>query len=164
MAAPPPDSNVIAAVCFLGRGSTPLYFRAFPPYAAPASALQLELAVFSALDVMDERVPERRAPPAPAPPSASGFLGLLLHAEEFKVFGFATPTASRIVVVVRDVLLREDKMRELFAQLHRCYAGAVASPFAAEGAPLGGANFVADVARVVRAASSSILYMGVVPF
>jgi hypothetical protein len=163
-AAPSSADGVIAAVCFLGTGSSPLFFRAYAPYAGSLAALQLELAVFSALDVLDERVPERRVPPLPSSPSACGFLGLLLHVEEFKVFGFATATSSRIVVVVRDVLLREDRMRELFSQLHRCYAAAVASPFAAEGAPLSGAAFEREVARVVRAAGPQILYQGATPF
>ena len=161
---PTPSDGVIAAVCFLGTGSAPLFFRSFAPYQGTPAALQLELAVFSSLDVMDERVPERRVPPAPAPPTACGFLGLLLHVEEFKVFGFATATSSRIVVVVRDVLLREDKMRELFSQLHRCYAAAVAAPFYAEGAPLAGAQFERDVARVVKAAGPQVLYAGATPF
>ena len=164
MAASPSPDSVVAAVCFLGTGSTPLFFKTYGPYAAPSSALQLELAIFSALDVMDERVPERRVPPAPSSPSACGFLGLLLHVEEFKVFGFATATSSRIVVVVRDVLLREDRVRELFSQLHRCYAAAVAAPFAVEGAPLTGAAFERDVARVVKAAGPQILYVGALPF
>ena len=121
--------SVIACVAVIGRSSQPLYLRVFSP---DADALQLELAVFSALDTLDEKVGERRqGPPSdPSPPSSSGFLGLLLHVEEYKVFGYATVTSTRIVVVVRDVLLSLPSVKELFSRLHRAYADAAAAPFA----------------------------------
>lgn len=164
-AAPPP----VAAVALVGRGGEPLHFHAF--VAGADEALLLQLACFSALDAMDERVPPRSLPGGPAAPApngpVSGFLGLLLPVEDYKVFGFATPTGVRILVAVRDVLLREDRVREMFARLHRCYVDAAAAAFApadAEGAPFALARFRADVARVIGESNEAIRYTGPVPF
>ena len=154
--------NVIACVAVIGRSSQPLYFRVF---SAEADALQLELAVFSALDTLDEKVGERRAgPPSdPSPPAATGFLGLLLHVEEYKVFGYATATSTRVVVVVRDVLLSLPSVKELFSRLHRAYADAAASPFAVSlDAPLTSPAFDAAVAGIVKDISGALLYVAAV--
>ena len=154
--------NVIACVAVIGRSSQPLYFRVF---SADADALQLELAVFSALDTLDEKVGERRAGPPgdPSPPAATGFLGLLLHVEEYKVFGYATATSTRVVVVVRDVLLSLPSVKELFSRLHRAYADAAASPFAVSlDAPLTSPAFDAAVAGIVRDISGALLYVAAV--
>jgi hypothetical protein len=151
--------SVIACIAFVGRGSQPLYLRVF---SAEADPLQLELAVFSSLDSLDEKVGERRAgPPSdPSPPPATGFLGLLLHVEEYKVFGYSTATSTRIVVVVKDVLLSLPSVRELFSRLHRAYADAAASPFQVSlDAPLTSPAFDAAVAGVVRDISSALLYV-----
>ena len=164
-------TSVIACVAVIGRCSQPLYLRVFSP---DADALQLELAVFSALDTLDEKVPERRLlpagqppPPPPLPPAQGaaaapqqGFLGLLLHVEEYKVFGYATVTSARIVVVVRDVLLSLPSVRELFSRLHRAYADAAASPFAVSlDAPLTSPAFDAAVGGVVKDISAALLYV-----
>lgn len=157
--APPP----VAAVSLVGRGGELLFFRAF--VGGPDEALLLQLACFSSLDAVDERVPARAIPQGAA--AASGFLGLLLPVEDYKVFGFATPTGVRILVAVRDVLLREDRVREMFAKLHRAYVDAAAAAFApteAEGAPFAVGAFGAAVARIVTDSNASILYTGPVPF
>ena len=151
------SDSVIACVAFVGRGSTPLYLRVF---SADADPLQLELAVFSSLDTLDEKVGERRLPPAASPPTATGFLGLLLHVEEYKVFGYSTATSTRIVVVVKDVLLSLPSVRELFSRLHRAYADAAASPFAVSlDAPITSPAFDATVVGLVKDISSALLYV-----
>ncbi len=152
----------------MGHDSAPLFFRAYPPASAPDDELKLQLAVFSALDSVDERVPARRLPAEPraagAPPGGA-FLNLLLPVEDFKVFGYVTATSVKIVVIVKDVLLREDRVRELFVRLHAAYADAVASPFAPVGrAPLELPAFGAAVDAVVAAHATAIRYTGAVPF
>ena len=151
--------TVIACVAFIGRHSQPLYMRIF---SADADPLQLELAVFSSLDALDEKVGERRlGPPGdPSPPTTTGFLGLLLHVEEYKVFGYSTATSTRIVVVVKDVLLSLPSVRELFSRLHRAYADAASSPFAVSlDAPITSPSFDAAVTGVVKDISHALLYV-----
>ena len=38
---------------------------------------------------------------------------------DLKLFGYASATGLKIVVAVKDVLLREDRVRETFKALHR---------------------------------------------
>ena len=164
---------VIACVAFVGHDSAPLFFRAFPPASSADDELKLHLAVFSALDAVDERVPARRLPAEPRPAGAGAgggagggaFLNLLLPVEDFKVFGYVTATSVKILVIVKDVLLREDRVRELFVRLHAAYADAVASPFAPVGsAPLELPALGAAVDAVVAAHTTAIRYTGAVPF
>jgi len=122
----------------------------------------MELIVFSSLDTLDEKVGERSVTPsAAAPPAASPsqFLGLLLHVEEYKVFGYTTSTSTRIVVVVKDVLLAVASVKEMFSKLHKAYADAAASPFAASlDAPFSSPSFDRAIAAVVKEASSALLF------
>jgi hypothetical protein len=166
MSSPAADTPVIAAVSFTSASSAPLFFRAFAAAARSDEEFSLRLAAFAALDAVDERAVERRGAGAPAPqPSPGGtFLNLLLPVEDHKVFGYVTATGVRIVVVVKDVLLREDRVRELFVRLHAAFADAVASPWAPTGdAPLEAPAFAAAVDAVVAAYSTAIRYSGPVP-
>ena len=100
------------------------------------------------------------------------FLGLLLPVDDLKIFGYAAATQVRILVVMRDVLLREDRVRELFRGLHRLYVDAVCAPFSPAGVAdaasaealaqlLGAPRFGTAVARLCEAAD--LLYRGPVP-
>ncbi len=70
----------------------------------------------------------------------------------------------KIIVVVRDVLLREDRVREFFRGLHRVYADAVSNPFAPPNAKLVSPAFEEAVTRLVDGANGQIVYKGPVPF
>jgi hypothetical protein len=166
------EQPVIACVAFVGHSSEPLYLKAFPP--SDDDLLKLHLAVFSALDVIDERVPKRKLPAeargtgggggAATTPQGS-FLNLLMPVEDFKVFGYVTATSIKIIVIVKDVLLREERVRNLFVLLHGAYADAVASPFAPVGnAPLDAPAFVRAVDDIVATNTTAIRYTGPCPF
>jgi Sedlin, N-terminal conserved region len=165
--------NVVAAISIIGRGGQLLFFKSFLDKSEEA-ALKLHLAVYASLDAVDERVPARRIPAVPgAPlPSPGGFLGLLLPVEDMKCFGYCTATNVKIIVVIKDVLLREDRVRELFRGLHRLYVDAVCAPFSPAGVAdaasaealaqlLGAPRFGTAVARLCEAAD--LLYRGPVP-
>lgn len=111
---------------------------------------------------MEEKLALRRAGRL-SDSSKDAFLGMLVPVEEHKVFGYVTSTQVKLLLVVRDVLLREDRLRELFSRLHRLYADAVSNPFAPLDAPLDGPAFEEAVTRAVEAAQGSILYSGPLP-
>ena len=67
----------------------------------------------------------------------------------------------RIIVVVRDVLLREDRVRELFRGLHRLYVDAACGPFSEPDARLVSPVFEEAVTRLCDAAD--VLYRGQIP-
>jgi hypothetical protein len=176
---PPPMSDVplIAAVAILGRGGAPQYFKSF----GGDEAARLQFAVFAALDVIGARVPETRALApgggggAPAAAAAAGaaaggggggdrFLGLLFPVEEHKVFGFVSNGNVKFVIVIRDVLLLEDRVRELFRALHRRYLDAVCNPFTSHDARITSPGFEEAVYRLVENANETIEYKGPLPF
>ena len=114
------DASLVACVAFIGARNDPLYFKSF----SSEEQAKLQLAVYSSLDAVEVAVNESRSGGSTTvggkPSSAENFLGLLFPFEDYKIFGYLTNTNVKIIVVVRDVLLREDKVRELFKGLHRC--------------------------------------------
>lgn len=157
------SAPVIACVAVVGKGNRPLYFKSF----GGDEAAKLQLTVFSSLDIISDKVPESRAvvpgsPPLTAP--ADKFLGLLFPVEEHKVFGYVTNSNVKLVVVVRDVLLREDKVRELFRNIHRLYVDAVSNPFASMDTKITSPAFEEGIYRLVEAANGVIEYRGPMPF
>jgi hypothetical protein len=65
---------------------------------------------------------------ARGPVSADPFTGLLLACEGYKLFGYVSNTNIKIIAVLRDVLLREDRVREMFKALYSIFTEAVSSP------------------------------------
>lgn len=165
----------MAAVAIISRSGAPLYFKSF----GGDETSRLQFSVFAALDVIAARVPEVRAlapsasgaQAAPVPPAASGgsagadrFLGLLFPVEEHKVFGYVTNGNIKFVVVIRDVLLLEDRVRELFRALHRRYLDAVCNPFTSHDSRITSPAFEEAVYRLVEQANDTLEYRGPLPF
>ena len=157
---------LIACVAIVSRASQLLYFKSF----GGEEKTKLQLIVFSALDAISEKVPSSRvigaaassASAAAAP--ADKFLGLIFPVEEHKVFAFVTNSNAKIILVVRDVLLREGEMRELFRGIHRLLVDATCSPFASFDAKITSPAFEEGIYRLVEASSSVIEYRGPMPF
>ena len=97
---------------------------------------------------------------AAAPGGGDCFLGLLYPFEDYKTFGYVTGTGLRVVIVMRDVLLREDNVRALFRSLHTAYVDAASNPFAPLDAPLTSPSFEQAVYKLVEASNAVIEYKG----
>ncbi len=138
----------------------PLYFKTF--VGGAEEALRLQLGAFAALDVVEEKLAARRGGRL-VEGTKDPFLGMLMPVEEFKVFGYCTSTNIKLLLVVRDVLLREDRLRETFKAVHRLYTDAVANPFAPVDGALSSPMFEEAMTRTLEAATSSILYSGPLP-
>ena len=85
-------------------------------------------------------------------------------------FGYVTGTNISIITVVRDVLLREDKVRELFRNLHHLYSTTIVNPFTPilshtthEEEKLSNPIFEENLTRIIDAANGQIEYRGPVP-
>lgn len=72
--------------------------------------------------------------------------------------------------MVRDVLLREDRVRELFRNLHRLYSDTIVNPFTPliststhEEEKLSSPTFEEALTRIMEAANGQIEYRGPVP-
>jgi hypothetical protein len=164
---------LVAAVAFIGRGSAPLYFKAFAHALSGDDVARLQLVVYSALDVIGERVREERPPPPvpkpgmPPPPSAppmDQFLGLLSVVDDYKVFGGVDNGNVKCVVVMRDVLLREDVLKDLFRRLHTLYTDACSNPFAPIDGSVSSPAFEEGLYRLVDAATPVLEYRGAMAF
>lgn len=92
--------------------------------------------------------------------AADSFLGLLYAFEDNKLFGYVTGTGVVIIIIMRDVLLREDKVRELFRSLHGCYVAAISNTFLPLDAPLASPAFEQEVYRLVEASNGTVEYKG----
>jgi hypothetical protein len=79
-------------------------------------------------------------------------------------FGYLTSTNIKIIVAVRDVLLREDKVREMFKALHKLYVDASSNPFGRADGRITSPQFEQDVARTVEASNAAVEYRGPVPY
>ena len=129
-AQPQPLSRLIAGVSYVDRRGSLLYFRAFPmdrlsSVGGDHNPASLEMAMFAGLDYINEKLAGTLAAPGttrnPARTMTNDlFLGLLYPLADIKLFGYVSATGLRIIVAVKDVLLKEDVVRELFKQLHRC--------------------------------------------
>lgn len=114
------------AVCLavIGKENSPLYL-----YTAEGNdELQLHYTAHTALDIVEEKL-------AGAGKSAAEtrelYLGLLYSTEEFRVFGYATNTKIKFVIVVEaaNVSIRDNEIRTMFRKLHVAYTDMVCNPF-----------------------------------
>ena len=88
---------------------------------------------------------------------------------DLKLFGYASASGLRIILAIRDVLLREDRVREAMRELHRLYTDAASNPFAPLEPPPGALaaacpSLDARLAQLVAAADRAVRYDGPMPF
>lgn len=189
-AASRPAPSLIAAVAILSSRNAPIYFKSFGAGGTGEEFVKLNLIVYSSLDCISEKIVESRTPDGllpqpPAAPSApqskmavaqalgvasDGFLGLLTTTEEFKVFGYITNANTKLLLVVRDVLCREEKVRDFFRNFHRLYVDAVSGPFtplmlgSSSDSRLHSPALEEAVYRLAESAAVEIEYKGPMPF
>ena len=113
-----PGMNSVACVAVVGKQNNPLYIRVFREH---EDKLKFHYVVHTSLDVVDERV------------ASSGkndpYLGLLFPTEESKVYGYATCTKAKFILVLDDVDVRESHIKTFFRKLHSIFADAISNPF-----------------------------------
>ena len=108
-------------------------------------------------------------------PHAAAHLSSQYPMGDLKMFGYTSATGLRIVVAIRDVLLREDRVRETMRALHRLFTDAYSNPFtpldlasasAEGGCALSAAcpSFDGRLAQLVAMADRAVAYTGPMPF
>eukprot|EP00038_Savillea_parva_P019277 m.27000 g.27000 ORF g.27000 m.27000 type:complete len:140 (+) comp4365_c0_seq1:353-772(+) len=114
---------MLSCVTVIGQKNNPLYIRT----AEPDRNLRLQHAVYSSLDVIDEKIG------ATASKSSSSdrdkFLGLLFPADEHRLYGYVTSTNIKLVLVVCDPSALETDIKKLFRTIHDAYISLVSNPF-----------------------------------
>lgn len=126
-------SSIVRAVSVIGRRNQLLYTDDFG--ADFSDALLFEQAIFASLDHISDRFPDRSIDPSSTSKGGNApfdpFLGLILPFQGFKTLAYVTITGVKLILVTKDYPLREDKMRDVFKQLHEAVVGASCNPFKA---------------------------------
>ncbi|XP_012269750.2 trafficking protein particle complex subunit 2-like protein [Athalia rosae] len=111
-------------VAVIGKDNSPKYIRCTDEN----SEIQLQYKVHTSLDIIEEKLNTRNKMAADV---RELFLGLLFSTEEYKIFGYATNTKIKFIVVLQstNASLRDNEVRTMFRKLHSAYANAVCNPF-----------------------------------
>jgi len=120
----------ILAVMFIGKQSDPMFFYSDEDSgsdAPTAEALNKQLAVHCALDIVDER---RKKASSSAPAAMDLYFGQLLQVDEYKVFGHYSNTHTKTMVVCDSSTDSSDaSVREVVLTLRSLYVNAAQNPF-----------------------------------
>ena len=133
-------------VAVIGKDNSPLYIRV----SNPETELYLHFTVHSSLDVVEERVNSLAK-------SSVGdirelYLGLLYSSETHRVYGYATNTKVKFVIVLdvsRVQNVNENELRSMFRRIHSAYADAICNPFYIPGDQIDSTKFEAIISEIL---------------
>lgn len=136
----------VLCVAVISRTNRPVYLRCF---ADTVDEVRIHHVVHSSLDIFDERRAASSSAAPGAPQSNDPYLGLLLPSVDYRVYGYATSTETKLVVVLPDGEARDAELRQLFGRLHRVVLDATSNPFHVPGGALVSPRFEAAVRQLV---------------
>eukprot|EP00040_Diaphanoeca_grandis_P010372 m.53077 g.53077 ORF g.53077 m.53077 type:complete len:152 (-) comp21705_c0_seq4:77-532(-) len=133
----------ISCAAVIGQKNQPLYIRT----ATDDPALRFQHAVYSSMDVIDEKV----ATSTKSSADRDMFLGRLFPADEHRLYGYITSTNVKFVLVVSDPKLADRDIRKFFRTLHDHYIQLVGNPFYKPGGAITSKKFDDSVATLMGA-------------
>lgn len=137
---------MIVCAAVLGQTNNPLYLEAFQNKGKQEDVLKFHYIVHCALDAIEEKV----AAPRKAPGEIfDTYLGMLYPTEDYKVYGYISNTRIKFILVVDEMLQKEDEVRMLFKRFHSAYVDAVSNPFYTTSTPVASKRFDASVRTMV---------------
>ncbi|KAL6428071.1 hypothetical protein ACFW04_008445 [Cataglyphis niger] len=116
--------KMAACVAVIGKDNSPKYIKC----ADEASALQFHYKVHTSIDIIEEKLNVGNKTTVDI---RDLYLGLLFATEEYKIYGYATNTKIKFVIVLQssNVSLRDNEVKMIFKKLHAAYSNAVCNPF-----------------------------------
>ncbi|XP_011340096.2 trafficking protein particle complex subunit 2-like protein [Ooceraea biroi] len=116
--------TMAACVAVIGKDNSPKYIKC----ADEASALQFHYKVHTSIDIIEEKLNVGNKTTVDI---RDLYLGLLFATEEYKIYGYATNTKIKFVIVLQssNVSLRDNEVKMIFKKLHAAYSNAVCNPF-----------------------------------
>mmetsp|Transcript_24438 Transcript_24438/g.33563 ORF Transcript_24438/g.33563 Transcript_24438/m.33563 type:complete len:132 (+) Transcript_24438:145-540(+) len=126
---------MISAISVIGQANNPLYIRTFN---SNTDELKFHYLIHASLDLVEDRINL----------SNETYLGLLYPSEDFKVYGYATATNVKFLIVV-DAETTESVVRSFFDTFHTMYCNMVCNPFYSLGDNLTSIGFEHEVATLV---------------
>ncbi|KAK0418394.1 hypothetical protein QR680_013535 [Steinernema hermaphroditum] len=129
-------------IAIIGKDGTPLFFQVSEK--DKQNALELETFVDCSLDIVDEKVEQRKIQEL--------YLGPLINDYSYKSFGFITNTNVKFVLVtdIFNTTLTDQDIRAIFKRLHTVYCNVLQDPFYVPGDPIKSkhmSSFAVDVLR-----------------
>ncbi|XP_019697999.1 trafficking protein particle complex subunit 2-like protein isoform X2 [Harpegnathos saltator] len=139
------SENMVACVAVIGKDNSPKYIKC----ADEASALQFHYKVHTSIDIIEEKLSVGNKT---AVDTRDLYLGLLFATEEYKIYGYATNTKIKFVIVLQssNVSLRENDVKMTFKKLHAAYSNAVCNPFYIPGDQINSKSFNASVMEIMN--------------
>ncbi|XP_011143104.1 trafficking protein particle complex subunit 2-like protein isoform X3 [Harpegnathos saltator] len=136
---------MVACVAVIGKDNSPKYIKC----ADEASALQFHYKVHTSIDIIEEKLSVGNKT---AVDTRDLYLGLLFATEEYKIYGYATNTKIKFVIVLQssNVSLRENDVKMTFKKLHAAYSNAVCNPFYIPGDQINSKSFNASVMEIMN--------------
>ncbi|XP_033322648.1 trafficking protein particle complex subunit 2-like protein [Megalopta genalis] len=114
------------AVCVavIGKDNSPKYIRC----ADESMALQFHCKVHTSIDIIEEKLNVGNKAVIDI---RDLYLGLLNATEEYKIYGYATNTKIKFIIVLQssNTTLRENDVKMIFKKLHAAYSNSVCNPF-----------------------------------
>ncbi|KAL3139448.1 hypothetical protein ABBQ38_003778 [Trebouxia sp. C0009 RCD-2024] len=143
---------MIVCAAVLGQTNNPLYLEAFQTKGKQEDVLKFHYIVHCALDAIEEKV----AAPRKAPGEIfDTYLGMLYPTEDYKVYGYISNTRIKFILVVDEMLQKEDEVRMVFKRFHTAYVDAVSNPFYTTSTPVVSKRFDASVRTMVTSLGTS---------
>lgn len=122
----------VACIAVISKQNFPLYLRTVDPL--NETDLQFQYIVHTSIDVIEEKISMLSAPKVGNDPREH-YLGMLYPSEQHKVYGYATNTRVKFVIVTDNTTSqnRDADMKLLFKNLHVAYTDMFCNPFYATG-------------------------------
>ncbi|XP_054004111.1 trafficking protein particle complex subunit 2-like protein [Hylaeus anthracinus] len=141
--------SIIMAVCVavIGKDNSPKYIKC----ADESMALQFHCKVHTSIDIIEEKL---NVGNKTAIDIRDLYLGLLYATEEYKIYGYATNTKIKFIIVLQssNLSMRDNDVKMTFKRLHAAYSNAVCNPFYIPGDQLNSKSFdlsIMDIMGIV---------------
>ncbi|CAD6238353.1 GSCOCG00008441001-RA-CDS [Cotesia congregata] len=136
---------MVLCIAVIGKDNSPLYIKCL----SEESEVELHYKVHTSIDIIEEKL--NTGNKITATDSRELFLGLLHFTDEHKIFGYATNTKVKFVVVLQtpSTTVRDNDVRMIFRKLHTAYCNAICNPFYIPGDPIESKSFDATVKDIM---------------
>ncbi|XP_074110229.1 trafficking protein particle complex subunit 2-like protein [Cotesia typhae] len=136
---------MILCIAVIGKDNSPLYIKCL----SEESEVELHYKVHTSIDIIFEKL--NTGNKITATDSRELFLGLLHFTDEHKIFGYATNTKIKFVVVLQtpSTTVRDNDVRMIFRKLHTAYCNVISNPFYSPGDPIQSKSFDATVKDIM---------------
>ncbi|KAL0111303.1 hypothetical protein PUN28_012899 [Cardiocondyla obscurior] len=139
--------KMAVCVAVIGKDNSPKFIKIYQ-CADEAAALQFHYKVHTSIDIIEEKLNVGNKTTVDI---RDLYLGLLFATEEYKIYGYATNTKIKFVIVLQssNVSIRDNEIKTTFKKLHAAYSNTVCNPFYIPGDEIKSKSFDASVLEIM---------------